>query len=74
MRLLSGVSGNVDIAANVFPFSYGEQKWTGTAGSSFFMRTITDQYIRPDPLTGKAVDWMDWKVLSLESQKWLFNP
>lgn len=66
MRLLSGVAGSVDIAANVFPFSYGEKKWTGPE-PSYYMRTITDQFIRRDPLTGSPVEWMDWKPITGEN-------
>lgn len=33
-----------------------------TGAHPYFMRTITDSFIQMDPLTGKAIDWMDWKV------------
>eukprot|EP00474_Spongospora_subterranea_P001257 CRZ01715.1 hypothetical protein [Spongospora subterranea] len=68
LRMLSGRSGDIDLLAGPPAFSYGTMAAKVTPPDlPYFMRTITDQYVHSDPLTGKAVDWMDWKPITGEN-------
>jgi len=61
-RLLSGRSGMLEnIRASSQDFAYGDDQLPMPKTNAFFFRMISDEYLLTDPVTGKTVEWMDWK-------------
>ena len=68
--LLSGKIGEMGLlASNYKTFKYGDHGYSGD--NPYMFRMTCDSYSNIDPLTGKAVSWMDWKPVTGENA-WLY--
>lgn len=67
--LLSGRCGDLaNIRASGNDFRYGERKQPApVADQAYFFRMVSDTWMHSDSLSGKQVQWMDWKPITGEN-------